>query len=115
LCFRKTWLLFPPEDLNRLHPTRVPYEESSVYSSINFSSQSCLQAYLQGKMRLQCIYINLLARRLNFFLTELKNCSPLKVTLEPGDCLYVPPEWWHFVQSEDDFTISINTWIELVN
>lgn len=35
------------------------------------------------------------------------------VILEPGDVLFVPPKWWHFVQSiSDDFTISVNTWID---
>lgn len=32
---RKRWVLFPPEDSERLYPTRVPYEESSVFSSVN--------------------------------------------------------------------------------
>lgn len=36
--FRKRWLLFPPtEDLK---PTRIPYEESSIYSKINLFSPS---------------------------------------------------------------------------
>lgn len=34
---RKRWLLFPPSETNNLKPTRVPYEESSIYSNINFS------------------------------------------------------------------------------
>ena len=32
----KTWLLFPPSQGNLLSPTRIPYEESSVYSKCNF-------------------------------------------------------------------------------
>lgn len=35
LISRKRWLLFPPESGN-LQPTRVPYEESSIYSQLNF-------------------------------------------------------------------------------
>lgn len=35
LHFRKRWILFPPES-GRLKPTRVPYEESSIYSELNF-------------------------------------------------------------------------------
>lgn len=34
---RKQWLLFPPSESWRLHPTRVPYEESSVFSEVNVS------------------------------------------------------------------------------
>ncbi|XP_051873073.1 HSPB1-associated protein 1 homolog isoform X2 [Pristis pectinata] len=32
---RKRWHLFPPEDTSFLYPTRIPYEESSVFSSVN--------------------------------------------------------------------------------
>ena len=32
---KKRWVLFPPEDSGKLYPTRVPYEESSVFSSVN--------------------------------------------------------------------------------
>ncbi|XP_041529016.1 HSPB1-associated protein 1 isoform X2 [Microtus oregoni] len=32
---RKRWHLFPPEDTPSLYPTRIPYEESSVFSKIN--------------------------------------------------------------------------------
>lgn len=33
--------------------------------------------------------------------------------LEPGQVLYVPRHWWHFVESLED-SISVNTWIEMV-
>ncbi|XP_046850826.1 HSPB1-associated protein 1-like isoform X2 [Xenia sp. Carnegie-2017] len=32
---RKRWLLFPPEQGEFLYPTRIPYEESSVFSQVN--------------------------------------------------------------------------------
>ncbi|XP_044525984.1 HSPB1-associated protein 1 isoform X2 [Gracilinanus agilis] len=32
---RKRWHLFPPEDTVFLYPTRIPYEESSVFSKVN--------------------------------------------------------------------------------
>ncbi len=35
---RKRWVMFAPEDSERLYPTRVPYEESSVFSSVNVLS-----------------------------------------------------------------------------
>lgn len=31
----KKWTLFPPSNTDRLYPTRVPYEESSVFSQVN--------------------------------------------------------------------------------
>lgn len=29
--------------------------------------------------------------------------------------LYVPRHWWHYVESVDPVTISVNSWIELVS
>lgn len=34
-----------------------------------------------------------------------------QVTLQPGDCLYMPPKWWHFVQSNSP-SFSISFWWE---
>lgn len=33
--------------------------------------------------------------------------------LLPGQVLYVPRHWWHYVESVDPVTVSINSWIEL--
>lgn len=33
--FRKRWHLFPPEDTSKMYPTRIPYEESSVFSQVD--------------------------------------------------------------------------------
>ncbi|XP_054983429.1 HSPB1-associated protein 1 isoform X2 [Sorex araneus] len=35
---RKRWHLFPPEDTPFLYPTRIPYEESSVFSKISVTN-----------------------------------------------------------------------------
>ena len=35
---KKKWTLFSPSDLARLYPTRVPYEESSVFSQVDVSN-----------------------------------------------------------------------------
>lgn len=35
------------------------------------------------------------------------------VTLEPGQVLFVPRHWWHYVESVDPVTVSVNSWIEL--
>jgi hypothetical protein len=39
--------MFPPTDTYNLHPSRIPYEESSVYSLINFCSPS--PSHYKGK------------------------------------------------------------------
>jgi len=35
----------------------------------------------------------------------LNRIPKFEVTLEPGDVLYNPPWWWHYVRNESDFTI----------
>ena len=37
LSGKKRWLLFAPSDSKNLYPTRIPYEESSVFSEVNIS------------------------------------------------------------------------------
>ena len=32
---RKRWFLFSPNETDLMYPTRVPYEESSVFSEVN--------------------------------------------------------------------------------
>lgn len=83
---RKRWLLFPPEA--KLKPTRVPYEESSVYSEENFYSP---EAYSK--------------------VIGVEN-EAFHVDLEPGMALIVPPKWWHYVETLE-FSLNFNTWIQL--
>ncbi len=35
LSGKKSWTMYSPEDSDKLYPTRVPYEESSIFSSVN--------------------------------------------------------------------------------
>ncbi|XP_066890549.1 HSPB1-associated protein 1 isoform X4 [Kogia breviceps] len=86
---RKRWHLFPPEDTPFLYPTRIPYEESSVFSKINV--------------------VNPDLKRFPQFWKARRHM----VTLSPGQVLFVPRHWWHYVESIDPVTVSINSWIEL--
>ena len=38
ICGRKRWILFPPQDTPNMYATRVPYEESSVFSDVPVSA-----------------------------------------------------------------------------
>ncbi|XP_037051790.1 HSPB1-associated protein 1 [Bradysia coprophila] len=81
----KSWLLFPPNE--RLSPTRVPYEESSVYCSENFYSPNDLD--------------------------QFQNIAqPHHLILKAGDALIVPRHWWHYAENLET-SLSINTWIPL--
>ncbi|CAL7950037.1 unnamed protein product [Xylocopa violacea] len=85
---RKQWLLFHPNSTNFLQPTRIPYEESTVYSKHNFFCPTKEDE------------INIL---------KIKE-TPKLITLEPGDVLFVPSQWWHYVESLD-FSVSVNIWL----
>ena len=42
---------------------------------------------------------------------QFAEARPLVVTLEPGDVLYVPNHWWHFVEAVET-SMSVNVWLE---
>ncbi|XP_014445667.1 HSPB1-associated protein 1 isoform X2 [Tupaia chinensis] len=86
---RKRWHLFPPEDTPFLYPTRIPYEESSVFSKINVVNPDLKR------------------------FPQFRKAQRRTVTLNPGQVLFVPRHWWHYVESIDPVTVSINSWIEL--
>ncbi|XP_038206620.1 HSPB1-associated protein 1 [Zerene cesonia] len=82
---KKRWILFPPET-GGLKPTRVPYEESSVYSELNFFCPHSLD-----------VFNGLTGGRM--------------VELSAGDALVVPRGWWHYVQNIDPVNITLNMWL----
>ncbi|NWQ75079.1 HBAP1 protein, partial [Columbina picui] len=86
---RKRWHLFPPDDTSFLYPTRIPYEESSIFSKVNVANPDLKR------------------------FPEFRNTTAHVVTLSPGQVLLVPRHWWHYVESIDPITVSINSWIEL--
>ncbi|CAM9974356.1 unnamed protein product [Phaeothamnion confervicola] len=86
---RKTWTLFPPEDGANLYPTRIPYEESSVFSEADLCARPDVQAF-----------------------PAVTRCRPVTAVLETGDVLFVPKHWWHFVYS-DTVSLSINVWVDV--
>ncbi|XP_053393393.1 HSPB1-associated protein 1-like isoform X2 [Mercenaria mercenaria] len=86
---RKRWYLFNPDQTDCMYPTRIPYEESSIYSEVNVRYPDLDKHPLFQKT------------------------TPYIIELVPGDVLYVPRHWWHFVESLEP-SMSINTWVPMV-
>ncbi|KTF81037.1 hypothetical protein cypCar_00011531 [Cyprinus carpio] len=86
---RKRWHLFPPDDTHCLYPTRIPYEESSVFSRVSVVHPDLKKFPAFRRARVHT------------------------VTLQPGQVLFVPRHWWHYVESVDPVTVSVNSWIEM--
>ena len=80
----KTWQLWSPSATNDLFPTRVPYEESSVFSRAD-----------TRKVESTVLPPDFVA------------------TLSPGEVLFVPRHWWHDVEcSSDEACVSVNVWLD---
>lgn len=39
--------------------------------------------------------------------------KPKLIILEPGDVLFVPNGWWHYVESLDNINVNVNIWGKL--
>ncbi|KXN86277.1 JmjC domain-containing protein 7 [Leucoagaricus sp. SymC.cos] len=39
--------------------------------------------------------------------------TPIQVHLRPGEALYLPAGWWHYVQQAEEATIAINWWYDM--
>lgn len=89
MYYSKLWLLLPPDA--HLTPTRVPYEESSVYCTENFFSPDAAATAQFDKIEAETY------------------C----VVLHAGDVLIVPHKWWHYAENQT-LSLSINSWIPLV-
>ncbi|KAF0993325.1 hypothetical protein HZS_4289, partial [Henneguya salminicola] len=82
----KEWSLFNPLETKYILPTRIPYEESSVYSSLDLFDNKTIN-HLYEKV------------------------SPTKAIINAGDVLFVPRHWWHHVTCTST-TLSLNIWCE---
>jgi hypothetical protein len=77
---RKRWRVWPPNSAVHMAPTRVPFEESTVWSAVPIAQHS----------------------------------GGFEAVLEPGDVLFVPHHWWHFVESLTD-SVAANLWVPHAN
>ena len=76
-----------------MYPTRIPFEESTVYSQINIQHPN-LECFPRFK-----VILNMMNKSSEIFLINClcsKKSNPYVVDLNPGDVLYVPHNWWHY-------------------
>ena len=83
------WVLFPPQDYPKMYPTRVPYEETSIFSQIDIIVPNLTKFPL------------------------FSGAISYVVTLNEGDALFIPKHWWHYVESLNN-SISLNCWFDSV-
>ncbi|EGD73151.1 hypothetical protein PTSG_04863 [Salpingoeca rosetta] len=85
----KRWTMFPPGVARGMYPTRLPFEESTVRSSVDVEAPDA-SAHPD--------FVALAAHAAQW------------VELGPGDVLFVPHGWWHHVRCTST-AISTNLWI----
>jgi hypothetical protein len=77
----KKWLLW--KLCSDIPSTRIPYEESTVYSAYDP------------------------------LLSSAHIPADVEIELNAGDVLFVPKHYWHFVQTTSDISLAINLWLPL--
>lgn len=85
LTGRKRFILFPPEDWAHLYPFPV-HHDLDRRSMVDLDAPN--------------------SRRFS----KWRKAHGLMVELNPGDALYIPPYWWHHVQSLSPETTSMAMW-----
>merc|ERR1712217_552398 len=85
LSGRKRFIIFPPEDWRHLYPFPVHHD-------LDRRSMLDLDAPDTDKF------------------PEWRGACGHLVELDPGDALYIPPYWWHHVQSLTPETTSMAMW-----
>lgn len=41
-----------------------------------------------------------------------ENAKPIRIIANPGECIFIPQKWWHWVKSHGDRCLSVNFWFD---
>lgn len=90
-CLRgpRTFLLFPPEHISNLYVGPIDHTMAGQPASLVDPKNVDLETFPK-------------------YAEAEKNA--LIAELEPGDAIYIPSLWWHYVQSYDPLSVLINYW-----
>jgi mannose-6-phosphate isomerase-like protein (cupin superfamily) len=86
---KRTFTLFPPEQINNLYPGPSLNTPAGVPISMVDIKNPDYKRYPKYKHALK---------------------AGFQATLEPGDAVYIPALWWHGVESLETFNILVNYW-----
>lgn len=84
----KRVVMFAPTDLRSLYP-------NSQHSTNPNTSQINYGKWVEGDPEQRALFPN------------VKNADPFEAILQPGDVLYIPPFWWHWVETMDLVSCSV--------
>ncbi|XP_028402003.1 hypoxia-inducible factor 1-alpha inhibitor-like isoform X2 [Dendronephthya gigantea] len=82
---KKRCILFSPENYKFLYPYPV-YHPHDRQTQVNFDFPDFKK------------------------FPKFRNITGVDAVVGPGDVLYIPNYWWHYIESESDRTISMNFW-----
>jgi len=86
---RRKYTLFPPEQIVNLYVGPLDFAPTGAPMSLVSVRQPDLGRFPKFRMA---------------------QAAAVTAELSPGDAIYIPPLWWHHVQSLDDFNVLINYW-----
>lgn len=110
---RKIFKLFPPADVFRMQLTKYPVATYQFQSQCDKKEAADLVPVLHSP-REETLWSSILPGNISSHMHDAE--SPIIVTLEPGQILYLPSCWWHEVHNAADnneTTIAVNFWFDM--
>jgi hypothetical protein len=86
---RRRFTLFPPEQIENLYPGPVDFAPTGAPMSLVTVGSPDFTRYPRFRTALAAAVV---------------------AELGPGDAIYIPPTWWHHVESLDTFNLLVNYW-----